>query len=142
MTYLIMLQGSQADYDAMNGTASADRPAWSRQDLQAMFTFMSDVSRELSEAGELVDAQGLAEPVWTRCVTAMPDGRTAVTDDPYELTQLVPAGYWLVDCDGMERATEIATRITRCPQPEGCPSVPVVIRPVQDAPDAGGAPDA
>lgn len=136
MKYLILLQGSQADYDAMNGTASSDRPAWGREDVQAMITFMGDVSRELSEAGELVDAQGLAEPVWTRHVTASPDGRIAVTDDPYTLTQLVPAGYWLIDCEGMERATEIAARITRCPQPEGCPTVPVVIRPVQDAPDA------
>jgi hypothetical protein len=115
MKYLIMLQGSQADYDAMNGTASAGRPAWGRQDLQAMYTFMGDVGRELSEAGELVDAQGLAEPVWTRHVTALPDGRTGVADDPYELTQLVPAGYWLVDCDALERATEIAARISRGP---------------------------
>lgn len=135
MKYLIMLQGSQADYDAMNGTASADRPAWSREDLQAMFTFMGDVSRELSEAGELVDAQGLTEPVWARHVGALPDGRVAVTDDPYELTRLVLAGYWLVDCEGLERATEIAARITRCPGPEGSPSVPVVIRPVQEAPE-------
>lgn len=138
MKYLIMLQGSQADYDAMNGTASADRPAWGREDLQAMFTFMGDVSRELSEAGELVDAQGLTEPVWARQVTALPDGRAAVTDDPYELTRLVLAGYWLVDCEGLERATEIAARITRCPQPAGSPAVPVVIRPVQEAPEPPG----
>jgi hypothetical protein len=137
MKYLIMLQGSQADYDAMNGTASTDRPAWSREDLQAMFTFMGDVSRELSEAGELLDAQGLTEPVWARHVGALPDGRTAVTDDPYEVDRLVLAGYWLVDCEGLERATEIAARVTRCPAPEGAPTVPVVIRPVQEAPEAG-----
>lgn len=34
---------------------------------------------------------------------------------------------------GLERVTEIAERVTRCPGPEGATNYPVVIRPVLDA---------
>jgi len=41
-----------------------------------------------------------------------------VTDGPYAETEEVLAGYWLVDCDGFDRATEIAACLTNCPGPE------------------------
>jgi hypothetical protein len=34
---------------------------------------------------------------------------------------------------GLERVTEIAERVTRCPGPEGATNSPVVIRPILDA---------
>ena len=39
MKYMIMLYGSQQDYDAMVGK-STDQPAWSPDDFTAMATFM------------------------------------------------------------------------------------------------------
>ncbi|QEV16364.1 YciI family protein [Streptomyces alboniger] len=136
MKYLVMVQGSQADYDAMTGKPSEHSPAWSEQELQAMFAFMTEVSNDLAESGELIDAQGLTEPAQARFVSAGGDGRPVITDGPYGETKEVLAGYWLVDCESLERVTEIAARITRCPGPEGLVEPPVVIRPVQDA---GGA---
>lgn len=132
MKYLVMVQGSQADYEAMRGTASAQSPAWSEKDLQAMFAFMGEVNNDLSESGELVDGQGLAEPALTRHVTADKDGRPVITDGPYGETKELLAGYWVLDCESLERVTEIAARVAQCPIPEGAPDYPVVIRPILD----------
>jgi hypothetical protein len=55
-----------------------------------------------------------------------------ITDGPYSETKELMAGYWLLECASLERVTEIADRVTRCPQPAGAANRPVVIRPVQD----------
>ncbi|MFD9225222.1 YciI family protein [Streptomyces sp. NPDC060064] len=132
MKYLVMVQGSQADYEAMRGQASAHSPAWSEKDLQAMFAFMGEVNNDLSESGELVDGNGLAEPAQTRYVSAGKDGKPVITDGPYGETKELLAGYWVLDCESLERVTEIAARVATCPAPEGAPPYPVVIRPIQD----------
>ncbi|MGW0781396.1 YciI family protein [Streptomyces sp. NPDC002913] len=136
MKYLVMIQGSQADYEAMSGKPSAESPAWSEKDMQAMFAFMEGVNNDLAESGEVVDGNGLAEPARTRCVLPGADGRPVVTDGPYGETKEQLAGYWVLDCESLERVTEIAARIALCPQPEGAPVYPVVIRPIMDG--AGG----
>ncbi|MET7442125.1 YciI family protein [Streptomyces sp. NPDC004082] len=130
MKYLVMVQGTQADYEAMQGKPSDTSPAWSEQEIQAMYAYMGAVSDDLSESGELLDAQGLAEPARTRLVAAGKDGAPVITDGPYGETKEVLAGYWLVECESLDRVTEIAARVTRCPGPEGATDHPVVIRPV------------
>ncbi|MFF7794082.1 YciI family protein [Streptomyces sp. NPDC007991] len=132
MKYLVMVQGTQADYDAMRGRASAHSPAWSAQELQAMFAYMGAINDDLSETGEFVDGQGLAEPAQTRHVTLDDDGKAVITDGPYSETKELLAGYWVLECESLERVTEIAERVARCPQPAGAPDYPVVIRPIMD----------
>ncbi|ANP49371.1 hypothetical protein J2Z21_006195 [Streptomyces griseochromogenes] len=132
MKYLVMVQGTQADYDAMRGKPSARSPAWTEAQLKAMYLYMGAISDDLAESGELVDAQGLAEPARTRLVTRGKDGETVIADGPYGETEQLVAGYWVVDCASLERVTEIAERVTRCPGPEGLTEYPVVIRPIMD----------
>ncbi|MEU8520343.1 YciI family protein [Streptomyces sp. NBC_01216] len=134
MKYLVMVQGAQADYTAMTGQGSDTSPAWSEQELRAMFAFMQSVNDDLAESGELVDAQGLLEPARTRFVTADQDGRPVVEDAPYGDDEEVIAGYWVLDCESLERVTEIAARVAQCPQPAAARIRPVVIRPI----DSGG----
>lgn len=136
MKYLVMVQGAQADYGAMNGKASDRSPAWSEQELRAMFAYMNAINDDLSETGEFVDGQGLVEPAKTRFVTADEEGRPVVTDGPYGETKEVLAGYWVLDCASLERVTEIAARVAQCPAPAGSPVYPVVIRQIDEA---GGA---
>ncbi|MGW2743341.1 YciI family protein [Streptomyces sp. NPDC001450] len=136
MKYLVMVQGTQADYDAMAGQPSAHAPSWTEAELKAMYLYMGAISDSLAESGELVDAQGLAEPARTRLVARGKDGRTVITDGPYGETEELLAGYWVVDCASLDRVTEIAERVTRCPGPEGLTDYPVVIRPLM-----GGAGD-
>ncbi|MFD9422620.1 MULTISPECIES: YciI family protein [unclassified Streptomyces] len=131
MKYLVMVQGTQADYDTMSGKGSAHSVTWSEKDMQTMFSFMEGINNDLAESGELVDANGLTEPAQTRFVSAGDDGRPVISDGPYGETKELLAGYWVLDCESLERVTEIAARIARCPQPEGAPEYPVVIRPIQ-----------
>ncbi|MET8677393.1 YciI family protein [Streptomyces sp. NPDC004647] len=129
MKYMLMILGKQSDYEALRGEKT-DGPAWTEQDRQAMFDFMGAVNKDLAEAGELIDAQGLTEPAEGRLVTSTKDGEPVVTDGPYGEAKEVLAGYWLLECESIERATEIAARVYQCPVPEGAPNYPVVVRPV------------
>ncbi|WP_338783028.1 hypothetical protein [Streptomyces sp. DG1A-41] len=45
-----------------------------------------------------------------------------ITDGPYSETEK-PAGYWVLECEGLERVTEIAEH-ARCPQPARRPRLP------------------
>ncbi|WP_329281023.1 YciI family protein [Streptomyces sp. NBC_00691] len=132
MKYLVMVQGSEADYEAMVGRPTDDSPAWTKPDLKAMFEHMNAINEELSAKGEMLDAQGLAAPSTARFVTVDGDGKPVVTDGPYAETKEVIAGYWLLDCASLERVTEIAAQVARCPQPSGAPEYAVVIRPVDE----------
>jgi hypothetical protein len=59
-----------------------------------------------------------------------------VTDGPYAETQEVLAGYWVVDCEGFDRATQIAGRLASCPGPAGAATDAVIdVRPIADSRD-------
>jgi hypothetical protein len=132
MKYIILTYASQQDYDEMAGRPG-DRPAWLAEDFAAMGAFMESFNAELAEAGELVDTRGLAAPVHTRRVQ-LQSGVPVVTDGPYAEAQEVLAGYWVIECDGFDRATEIAARLSACPAPEHIRARAVAdIRPIADS---------
>ncbi len=116
MKYMILSYASQQDYDGMAGQSS-DLPAWSPEDFAAMASFMEGLNTELAEAGELVETRALAAPVHTRRLGAR-NGSPFVTDGPYAETQEVLAGYWIVECESFDRASEIAGRLAGCPAPD------------------------
>jgi hypothetical protein len=117
MKYMLLMSGSQQDYDALTGSPAPGRPAWSPQEAAAMGAFMESFGQDLAESGELVDARALAAPVHTRRIQ-LRGGVPVVTDGPYPETEEVLAGYWIVECDSFDRATEIASRLASCPGPE------------------------
>ena len=132
MKYMIMLYAAQRDYDLMAGKSTA-YPDLKPEDFGPMFAFMEAWNQELVESGEYVDAQGLAAPVLTRRIE-LKNGVPVVTDGPYAETQEVLAGYNIVDCESLDRATEIAARLTKCPYPANAPGELIVdIRPVSDS---------
>ena len=133
MKYMILMYGSQQDYDAMAGKPPSGQPVWSPDDFAAMGAFMESFGQDLTESGELVDGQGLTAPVHTRRVR-LREGAPVVTDGPYAETEEVLAGYWLVDCDSFDRATEIAARLSNCPGPDHVRERAYVdVRPVADS---------
>ena len=115
MKYMIFTYGSQQDYDGMAGKAG-DAPAWSAEDFAAMGAFMEAFNAELEASGELVETRGLDAPVHARRI-ALEEGLPVVTDGPYAETQEVLAGYWIVECESFDRATEIAARLAQVPGP-------------------------
>ncbi|MFY1576843.1 YciI family protein [Verrucosispora sp. WMMD703] len=126
---MIMLYGSQRDYDAMAGNGS-DRPAMSAEQVAAMHEHMGRVHQDLADSGELVDAQGLTAPVHARRVQ-MRDGAAMVTDGPYPETQEVLAGYTVVECASFDRAAEIAAMLVN---PDN-PGEYVDVRPIAEGVD-------
>lgn len=118
MKYMILAYGSQQDYDAMVGKDTG-KPAWTEAEARALGEFMANLTRELAESGELVETRALDAPVHTRRLGGDPEtGEAVVTDGPYAETQEVLAGYWIVECDSFDRATEIAARLHAAPGPE------------------------
>jgi hypothetical protein len=132
MKYMIMVYGSQRDYDGMAGNGGDGTPSWSAAELAAMGTFMESLNKDLAESGVLVDTRGLTAPVHTRRIQ-LQRGVPAVTDGPYAETQEVLAGYWIVDCASFDRATEVGARLLNCPGPAGFYADAVVdVRPIAD----------
>jgi hypothetical protein len=133
MKYMILMYSSQQDYDALAGKAVSGEPAWSVEDFAAMGTFMESFNRGLAEAGELVETRGLTAPAHTRRIQ-LQDGAPVITDGPYPETQEVLAGYWIVDCESFDRATEIAAQLTNCPNPGGDYSSRAIdVRPIAES---------
>src|SRR5262245_29605094 len=132
MKYMILTYGSQHDYDAMAGKSST-RPDVTAADFMPLYEFMRSFNQELADSGELVETRALSAPVHTRRIHVQ-GGVPVVTDGPYPETQEVLAGYWIIDCDGLDRALEIAWRLTRCPNPGGVFTNPAVdVRPLADS---------
>jgi hypothetical protein len=126
MKYMILLYGSQQDYDVLAGKPT-DRPAMSAADVAAMHALMESIHKDLVESGELVDAQGLTAPVHARRVQ-LQNGVPVVTDGPYPEAQEVLAGYTIVECESFDRATEIAARFVNPDADEAY----VDVRPILD----------
>lgn len=119
MKYLILAQMSQRTWD---GLAAADEAA-----QEALGDGLRAIVADLTESGELLAVEGLDAPALAREVRLRGPGEAPlITDGPYAETKEVLAGYWLVDCADLERATEIATRLARVPS--SLPSAGVVIR--------------
>jgi hypothetical protein len=132
MKYMILTYASQRDYDGMAGKPS-EEPVWSAEDFAAMAEFMEAFNKDLADSGELVETRALAAPVLTRRLQ-LQNGVPAVTDGPYAETQEVLAGYWILECDSFDRATEIAARLAKCPAPEQVAATAVAdIRPIADS---------
>ena len=49
MKYLILMYGSQQDYDAMAGSPGAGEPTWSAADFAAMGAFMESFGKDLAD---------------------------------------------------------------------------------------------
>jgi len=135
MKYMILLYGSQQDYDALTGKQVPGKPSWGAEDFAAMGAFMAEFTTGLAESGELVETRGLTAPVHARRIQ-LADGVPVVTDGPYAETQEVLAGYWVVDCESFDRATQIAARLSNCPGPaDTAANAAVDVRPIADSRD-------
>lgn len=127
MKYMILTYGSQQEYDAMAGQGPAES-ARSPEELAEMGSFLEKFTADLAASGELVEAAGLTAPALARRVQ-LRGGTNVVTDGPFAETEEVLAGYWIVDCDGMDRAIEIAALLNQCPGP--IPESGTVVRAIE-----------
>lgn len=127
MRYMLMM-------NAPRGTGDYQINNWSPEDFKAHIAFMHRFNKELNEAGEWVDAQGLSGPGEAKLVRAGKNG-APVTDGPFPETKEFLAGYWIVEVDRPERAYELAAKASAAPGPGGAPlNMAIEVRQVMSAP--------
>lgn len=132
MKYMLLTYGNE---QAWNLTADTEGARWSDADVKAMVAFMQAENDKLTESGELVYAEGLADPATAKTVRHV-DGATVATDGPYLESKEVLAGFWVIDCASYDRAVAIAARFSNCPGPGGVPlGAPIEVRPIGAAPE-------
>lgn len=123
MKFMLMMTATLGNMQSF-GSMSPD-------EIKAHMRFMIDLNRELAVSGELVDAQGLAGFDQHKTVQAREGGPPVVTDGPFLESKEFLAGYWVLECAGLERAVAIAARISTAPGKNGAPmNFPVQLRPI------------
>ena len=117
------------------GTGDWNVMSWPPKAIQAHMNHMHELYRDLQQAGQLVDAQGLAPPAAARIVRASDSGTPEVTDGPFAEAKEFLAGYWVVDVASKDEAYAIAARASQAPGKDGAPlKLAIEIREVMAAP--------
>jgi hypothetical protein len=87
---------------------AAEREALPPSELQGMMDEAGRIVEELTQTGEFVGGEGLADVSAGRAVRVR-DGVATVTDGPYAEAKEQIVGYCIVDCESLDRGVEIAT---------------------------------
>jgi len=96
--YVLLVYNAPGAFEAL--------PERERDALMAEFDAFN---KELTASGEFVGGAALADPANGRTVRVR-DGVPATTDGPFAEAKEQLAGYYIVDCESLERAAEIAAR--------------------------------
>ena len=117
MKFLVLIYGnpeSRAVWDSLSD----------EQKKEGMAGYTA-LNAALSASGELVASESLDDPAGTKQVLVR-DGQVLTTDGPFAEVKEQLAGFYLLDCETLDRAVEIVAQI-----PEAPFSV-VEVRPVRD----------
>jgi hypothetical protein len=125
MKYILMMCGTKAGVEGYQ--------AWPKADIQKHFAFLRELNRELTESGEFVASEPLADPRQAVTVRGGKDG-APVTDGVFPEAKEFLLGYWIVDVESAERAYEIAARLSAGPSPGGGRlSMPIEVRQIMSS---------
>jgi hypothetical protein len=120
MKYILLMSGTKAGVETYQ--------AWSPKDIEAHMAILQGIVKDLTQSGEFVASQGLAEPGEARVVHGEKNGMP-VTDGIFPESKEFLLGYWIVDVATPERAEAIAGRISGAPGPGGVPTnMPIEVR--------------
>ena len=120
MKYILMMHGTKAGVDTYHH-------AWSPKDAETHLKSLKAIVKELTESGEFVATQGLAEPAEAKVVRGQ-NNDLPVTDGIFPESKEFLLGYWIVDVETPERAYAIAGRISAAPGPGGPTNMPIEVR--------------
>ena len=120
MKYILLMSGTKAGVERYH--------VWSKQDAEAHMAVLQRLNKELTESGEFVASQRLAEPGEAKVVRGEKNG-LPVTDGIFPESKEFLLGYWIIDVATPERAYTIAGRISSAPGPGGVPTnMPIEVR--------------
>ena len=88
---------------APEGEESVERQRW------AQLPLWLELTESLREAGLLV-ANGALHRTETATTVRVRNGETEMTDGPFAVTKEVLAGFYVLDCDGLDEALRHAAR--------------------------------
>jgi hypothetical protein len=86
------------------------------------------LNEDLAASGELIVSQALADPSLAKRV-AVREGRTITSDGPFAEAKEFLAGIYLIECESIERAVQVAARTPEAPIGE------IEVRPIIDLGD-------
>jgi hypothetical protein len=121
------------------GTENCDVPMtqWAPEEIEAHIGYQRALNEELTERGELIDAQALTGPDLAKFVTHDGVAAPVVTDGPFPESKELLAGYRIVDVESPARAIEIAAKCSAAPGPKGVPiKQSIEVREVMSAPSS------
>ncbi len=99
MKYMLLIYGNEATWGAM-----------SEDEWKVVIGANDEFQKELTESGELVSAVGLADAHQAK-VVRFRKGVPAVTDGPYLEAKEHLGSFYVVDCESIDRALELAARL-------------------------------
>lgn len=102
MKYLILIYSNPASRAIWAGFSDEQRA-----EGLGMYAALRE---ELAASGELIVSEALADPSTGKRVTAR-DGVAITSDGPFAEVKEHLAGFFLLDCESMERALEHAARV-------------------------------
>jgi hypothetical protein len=115
MKYLILIYSNPMSRAAWDGFSDAQRADGLR--------VYAALKEDLVASGEMIVSEALADPSRAKRVLVR-DGQTMTTDGPFAEVKEHLAGFFLVECESIERAVEHAARV-----PEAAAGL-VEVRPV------------
>jgi hypothetical protein len=110
MRYLLLIYSNQENWEHPLFLRHPEFLAMPAKERDGLTRQAEALHREITESGELVGGEALAEPVTARTIRVR-DGVPVATDGPYVETKEHLAGFFMVDCESPERAKEIAACI-------------------------------
>ncbi len=102
MKYVVLIYSnpmSRQTWDSLSGAQRAEGLAYYAQ-----------LTETLAESGELIATEALAGPEQAKGVRVH-EGITTTTDGPFAEAKEHLAGFFLLDCESMDRAIEVASEV-------------------------------
>lgn len=102
MKYLILIHSNPASRAAWDELSDKQQTEFGRGHMT--------LSKELGASGVLLASEGLQDPSTAKRVSVR-DGRTLTSDGPFAEVKEHLAGFYLVECDSIDDAVELAARV-------------------------------
>jgi hypothetical protein len=99
MKYMLLIYGNEEIWSS-----------FTKEDFETLVRETDAHNASLFASGELVGAYGVADQVQAKTVR-LRDGLPAVTDGPYLEAKEYIGSFYIVDCESLERAIEIAAEM-------------------------------
>ncbi|MGH3679422.1 MAG: YciI family protein [Natronosporangium sp.] len=106
MKYVILIYSNPASRQIWN--------SFSPEQQAAGFATYAALDEELAASGELIVSEALADPSLTTRIPGQ-EGQALTTDGPFAELKEQLAGFFLIECDGPDRARQIAEKVPEAP---------------------------